>query len=169
VGKDISFDLALTEHGCRVWAFDPTPESLEWAATQKTPQSWTLIPVGLWTHHGTIRFYGPADRSNISHSATNAQNTNYWQDLPVDTLTALMSQLGHDRLDLLKMDIEGAEGPVLTQLLRTELRPQVLCVEFDQPEPPWRTWRRIRHVVKAGYRIANIEQWNVTFVRKLDS
>ena len=39
--------------------------------------------------------------------------------LPVNSLTNFMAELGHDWVDVLKIDIEGAEWPVLKALLKT--------------------------------------------------
>jgi hypothetical protein len=41
-----------------------------------------------------------------------------------------MRELGHTRLDLLKLDIEGAEYEVLKSIGSTRIG--VLCVEFDE-------------------------------------
>jgi hypothetical protein len=74
-----------------------------------------------------------------------------------------MGRLGHDRIDVLKMDIEGAEGPVLDALVASNLRPKVICVEYDQPEWPWRLAARIRRLMTAGYVVNKVETWNYTF------
>lgn len=161
VGADITFDLALVrDYGCEVWAFDPTPQTQEWVATQDTPDGWHFEPVGLWTEDTTIRFRSEGG----SHSITRAGKHNAF-DGKVETLTTIMRRLGHDRIDLLKMDIEGAEGPVLRQLIASDVRPSALLVEFDQPEPAWRTARLIREVLDAGYRLDRLDHWNGTFTR----
>ena len=38
---------------------------------------------------------------------------------------------GHEKIDLLKLDIEGAEVAVLTQMLDNKIYPKYLCIEFD--------------------------------------
>jgi FkbM family methyltransferase len=166
VGTDISFDLALIErYGCEIWAFDPTPAVIEWVARQRTPTRWHFEPVGLWDRTGVIRFYVPAAEDHISLSATNAQGTTRSIEGPVESLDAIMNRLGHRHLDLLKMDIEGAEGPVLRSMLAAGIFPSVVCVEFDQPEAPWVVARRIRDVLDAGYELNKVERWNYTFSR----
>jgi hypothetical protein len=50
--------------------------------------------------------------------------------LPVKTVTTAMRELGHSRIDLLKLDIEGAEYPVLRDIIRSQLDIQQLLVEF---------------------------------------
>ena len=46
-----------------------------------------------------------------------------------------MSKLGHDRLDLLKMDIEGAEYEVLDAFLAAPKQMDQLLVEFHHRFP----------------------------------
>lgn len=48
----------------------------------------------------------------------------------VRKIESIMADLGHNTLDLLKIDIEGSEYPVLSSLLSTPLRPGLLLVEF---------------------------------------
>ena len=166
VGNDITFDLALVDrYGCEVWAFDPTPDVVAAVTTWATPAQWHFEAVGLWDRNDVIRFYAPSVPGHASLSATNSQGTATFIEAPVDALPAIMRRLGHDRIDILKMDIEGAEGRVLASMLRTTIRPQVVCVEFDQPEAPWRTRRRIRDLLAAGYFLSKVEYWNYTFVR----
>lgn len=163
VGGDITFDLALIErYGFDVWAFDPTPAVIDAVATWDVPPKWHFEPVGLWTSPGLIRFYLPTLPGYGSVSATNAQGSDAFIEAPVDTLDRLMERLRHRHIDVLKMDIEGAEGPVLHALVSSSLRPKVLCVEFDQPETPWRVVRRIDELLEAGYELHWCENWNFT-------
>jgi len=165
VGNDVTFDFALIDHyDCEVWAFDPTPDVIDAVTRWNTPERWHFEPVGLWDREGLIRFYFPALRNHGSLSATNAQETEDFVEARVETLPAIMRRLGHDRLDILKMDVEGAEGRVLESMLSSDIRPTVLCVEFDQPEAPWRTRRRVRALLAAGYVLVKVEHWNYTFL-----
>jgi hypothetical protein len=78
------------------------------------------------------------------------------------SLPSLAQELDHERIDLLKMDIEGAEGPVLDAMMRDGITPRVLCVEFDAVEPPWRLRGRVRRLQRAGYVVRSIEDRNYT-------
>lgn len=163
VGEDVSFDVALVEAGFRVFSFDPTPASIAFMESAQ-PEGIQFSPTGLWCESGSIRFYVPRDPANVSHSATNAQGTHEYIEVPVETLEGMVSRLGHDSIDLLKMDIEGAELPVLRHMLDTEIRPAVLCVEFDEPLPEKRFLRMVKNLVESGYELAHIDLWNYTFV-----
>lgn len=166
VGRDASFDLALIEtFGCDVWAFDPTPVSTAWVASQSFPVTWHFDPTGLWVETGVLRFEPPAGRPDGSASITRRGATAHASWCPVEPLTTLMERHGHDHVTVLKMDIEGAEGPVLDHLVAGDVRPDVLCVEYDQPEPPWRLAARVQRVLAAGYVLNHVETWNFTFTR----
>lgn len=167
VGEDITFDLALIDHvGCHVWALDPTPRaSLHVEEHARGVDRFHFDPVGLWSEPATLRFYAPQDPMHVSHSVVNLQRTDTYFEAPCLPLAELMEKNGHDEVDLLKLDIEGAEHAVIEQLLRVRLRPRILAVEFDQPT----SWLKIRRTIRAlhedGYRLAAIDVWNYTFVR----
>ena len=59
-----------------------------------------------------------------------------------------MAELQHDRIDLLKLDVEGAEYEVLKPLFRGDLKVRVLCVDFHKVESIDQTARTVaaRHV-----------------------
>jgi hypothetical protein len=55
------FDLEMIRrYDAHVFAFDPTPKSLQWIAKQRVPSSMTVSPVGLADYDGEQEF-GPPD------------------------------------------------------------------------------------------------------------
>jgi len=132
IGTDISFDLALiSRFNSQVHAFDPTPKSIEWLEAQKLPKNFHHYPWGLADHDGTVQFHIPKNPAHVSHSMVESQVTcKESVVVSVRTIASIMAELGHARLDLLKMDIEGAEYAVLADLLSSSLRPTLLLVEF---------------------------------------
>jgi len=166
VGEDVTFDLALIERfGCEVWAFDPTPRAQAHALTVEESK-FHFLPIGLWSERSLQRFYAPEDPSHVSHSIANLQHTPDYFEADCRPVSDLMHELQHDRLDLLKLDIEGAEGPVIESILRDRVLPAVLCVEFDAVEPPWTTLGRIRTLRSVGYELVHVEERNYVFVRR---
>lgn len=165
VGTDVSFDLGLIERfGCRVWAWDPTPKAIDWIASQRLPDRYVFAPVGLAGAAGERRFYAPKNPDHISHSTKNLQRTTDYFTGRVDTVKGLMSSLGHDRLDLLKLDIEGAEHETIRSMLGDGITPTVVCVEYDQPEPLTWARRTTAALRSAGYKLVKVEAANLTFV-----
>jgi FkbM family methyltransferase len=168
VGEDASFDLGLIERfGCEVVAFDPTPRAIAFAEpiAAREPR-FRFEPVGLWSADTTLRFYRPKDPAHVSHSVVNLQGTDAWFEARVRRIDSLMAELGHTSIDLLKLDIEGAEHEVLAAVLGAGIRPTVVCFEVDRPVSAIRFWRTIRRVRRHGYELVAVDDWNFTFVRR---
>jgi FkbM family methyltransferase len=162
VGEDVTFDLALIDRfGCHVWAMDPTPRSIEFAKEVENAR-FHFLPYGIWSEDGEQRFYAPANPDHVSHSIVNLQGSQTFFSARCRSLPSLLRELRHDRIDLLKMDIEGAEGPVLDDMIRNGPAPRVLCVEFEAATSPWGLRSRVRRLERAGYLVRKIDGRNYT-------
>jgi FkbM family methyltransferase len=167
VGTDISFDLGLIGlFGCCVWGIDPTPKSITWIEGQNIDQRFALGPIGLAGESGQLRFYSPENSAHVSHSTKNIQRTSTYFTARVQTIAGLMAELGHVQLDLLKLDIEGAEHDTIRQMLADGVRPTVLCVEFDQPEPLRWGVQTAAALRKADYMLVKVDGLNLTFIHQ---
>ncbi len=155
VGEDASFDLSLIERfGCAVYAFDPVPEAARYAATVAAREpKWHFSPVGLWREDSTLRFYQHTHPGHVSRSATNMHATDTYVEARVRSIDSLMAEMGHERVDLLKLSVEGAEYEILTEMLAKHLPVQVLCVEFSQPAPLEPVLRQVQALQAAGYEL----------------
>jgi FkbM family methyltransferase len=85
---------------------------------------------------GVVRFYAPPNPEHVSHSIVNFQN-DYSASTPyieVESVSigSLVAHVDSARLQIIKLDIEGAEGGVLEGLMALPVRPPQLCVEFDE-------------------------------------
>jgi FkbM family methyltransferase len=168
IGEDASFPVELIRRfGCSVDAFDPTPRAIAYvASTLADEPRFRLHEVGLWSEDTSLRFWAPRDPTHVSHSIVNLQGTRDFFEAPVRSVSSLLRELRQERIDLLKLDIEGAEHRVIESSLASGIRPRVLCTEIDRPVGPWRFWRTIRAIRKAGYRLVAVDDWNFTFVRR---
>ena len=92
----------------------------------------------------------PRDPTHVSHSVVNLQGTEEYFEAPCRSLGSLMRELGHDRIDLLKVDIEGAEHRVVRSMLESGIHPIVVCLEIDQPVRPWTFWGTVRRIGRLG-------------------
>lgn len=169
-GEDITFDLVLCEAGICVTTFDPTPRAIAHVEAVAPPDAcFRFVAVGWWDEESTLRFYAPRNPEHVSHSALNLQVTSDYFVAKVKTVRALAEELGDARIDLIKMNIEGAETRVIGSLTRDGPLPGVLCVDFDQPQPLRGMVRAIRSLRGVGYEVAKIERWNFTFLRTADA
>jgi len=192
-GEDISFDVALiARYGCSVHCIDPTPraaahvEQLRAATEQGQPmpingqpdqlydvnlEGLTRLrfhPVGLYDRDEVLRFYEPRKSEHVSHSIVNLQSTAGYFEAQCRSPRSLTDKLGHDRIDLLKLDIEGAEHVVLDHLQAERIFPRVLCIEFDYAALGGRRREAVAHLrrlARAGYTLVHHRSWNVTLVR----
>jgi FkbM family methyltransferase len=130
IGKDVSFDIQLIQNfGCKVFAFDPTPDSIDWIMKQELPRDFHFYPIGLADFDGKALFYGPKNSSSVSFTLLHRQNT-IPIEIDVFRLTSIMKMLNHEKIDLLKLDIEGYEYLVIDDILKSDLKINQVCLEF---------------------------------------
>ena len=132
VGKDISFDMAMiAAYGLTIHAFDPTPESVQWISGQPLPDRFNLHEVAVSDTDGAASFYPPENPSHVSHSLlVTVRGAGAPVCVPTKKLSTLMLELGHTSIDVLKMDIEGAEYAVIADMIHSGLDVRQLLVEF---------------------------------------
>jgi FkbM family methyltransferase len=157
VGEDVSFDLGMIERfDCTVHAFDPTPRSIEWVKGQQLPSKFVLHDYGLAAIDGKAWFTPPVNPEHVSHSLLQQNTTRGSFEFSVRRLDTIQRELGHSRVDVLKLDIEGAEYEVIDDLVEGTLRPAQILLEFHHHLPSValsRTERAIAQLNRAGYRI----------------
>jgi len=137
IGEDVSFDVAMIERfGLTVHAFDPTPKSLKWLETQPLPRNFVLHEYGVAAFDGMASFHPPDNANHVSHTILERESTKHQAiHVPVKRVGTIMGELGHERVDLLKMDIEGAEYQVIEDLCNSNVRPGQVLVEFHHRFP----------------------------------
>ncbi len=174
VGEDSSFDEALIDRfGCRVHAFDPTPRAISYVDSLLTSQpilraSFVFQPIAVWKSDGHATFYAPDAGDGVSHSLTALHGQKRSFEVRTRTLESLMAENGHKRVDLLKLDIEGAEYAVMEHLLKQSREggplPRILCIEFDQPTPRRRTAGLLKALTANGYKLIGNNHLDFTFI-----
>jgi len=193
-GEDISFDCALTERfHCQVRIIDPTPRAIQhFSDLEKAVKSGERFPVnnsnedfytipaedferlrflpfGLADQDTEFKFYLPQNPAHVSCSITNLQKTEEYFTARCLRLASLMQQQGDESVDLLKIDIEGAEYAVIKDMAETKLLPRLLLIEFDEAHTPLdgnagtRIQQHIQMLLQAGWRCIAVEGSNATF------
>lgn len=161
IGHEISFDLGIIEHtGATVHAFDPTPGVREWLAKQSLTDQFIYHAEGLAAKDGTLIFYPPENPNHISHSSALPTPSNRnGIPLQVSNITTILQRLGHNHIDLLKMDIEGSEYEVIHNFQNHQVRPTQLLVEFHHRWPELgigKTKEALRILRKLGYKVYHV-------------
>lgn len=87
--------------------------------------------------------------------------------LPMRRLDVLIAEAGFPRVDLLKIDVEGAESAVLAGLDLARVRPRVLVIEAVNPATPGTEpapWEAV--LAAAGYEFAMFDNLNRFYVAR---
>jgi FkbM family methyltransferase len=160
VGEDVTFDRELIRRwGVTVHAFDPTPRSIAWIEEQDLPPEFVFHPYGVAAQDGLRRFNPPREPGCVSHTLLDRNRAAEAIEAPVRRLATIMRELEHARIELLKMDIEGAEYEVLEDLIASGVEVRQLLVEFHHRWPEAgiaRTRQALRELRAAGYRIFSV-------------
>lgn len=156
VGTDITFDLELIKtFGVRVFAFDPTPVSVAWVKSQQIPKEFQLIDCGISNFDGFAKFYRLGNQLTTSHTVSSDE----FVEFQVFRIRTVMQRLGHEKIDLLKMDIEGEEYAVIEDIISSGVDVGQLEVEFHHRFPGVgapKTKSAVTMLNGHGYRIFHI-------------
>lgn len=158
IGKDVSFDLSLiAKYGVIIHAFDPTPKSIEWVKSQQLPQEFKLYEYGVAAFDGTTKFFPPENPDYVSHTISpNPKSSGSAIEVNMHKITTIMKMLGHTKIDILKMDIEGAEYEVIDDIVKNDIDIRQILVEFHHRfryADVDRTKKAIGKLNRRGYRI----------------
>lgn len=195
-GEDISFDCALAQRfHCTVRVIDPTPRAIEhfrllkeavgsgqcFPINNSTTDFYNIthldlarisfLPIGLADRDVNLKFFLPKNPVHVSCSTLNLQKTEEFFTAQCHCLATIMSQQGDSRIDLLKMDIEGAEYMVIRDIIASGLLPRLLLIEFDEAHTPLdgdahlRIQESISLLTHAGMRCVALDGVNATFMR----
>jgi FkbM family methyltransferase len=195
-GEDISFECALVERFCcRVRIIDPTPRAIQhfhnledavrtgtrfpinnspddfYSISAAHLDRLQFLPVGLADRDADMKFFLPQDPTHVSCSVVNLQKTDQYFTAPCLRLSSIMNRQGDSSIDLLKIDIEGAEYGVIQDVAESGLLPRLLLIEFDEAHTPLddkapeRISRHIDLLVRSGMRCVAVEGSNATFVK----
>ncbi|UHG92969.1 FkbM family methyltransferase [Spirosoma oryzicola] len=202
-GEDISFDTELkARFDARVYIFDPTPEGInhfqklkEYTQAGKTltihneppndsyPFTYrlsteqidavTYVNIGVWDQKTVLRFFEPQKENYVSHSVYLFKDSEKYIEAPVDRLSNLMKMLNHTTVDLVKLEIEGAEYTVIDTIVEDKPDVKMILVEFDEVHNVtdkgyhFRIKNACAKLRKAGYVLVHsTESLKRTFVRE---
>ena len=135
-----------------------------YAARLDAPANFHFHPVGIWSEDTELTFFAPADSRETSHSVYDLHGTGGGFQARCLTLASMMRECGHDRIDLLKLDVEGAWREVLGHVLEQPTLPIVMAIEFDSPTSLPLVVRWIDRLKARGLHLAHMEKENFVFI-----
>jgi len=124
---------------------------------------------------GRHRFFKPNNENFVSHSLVEGMKGDNYIMVEAKTLKQIMEDFGHDKIDLLKIDIEGSELDVIEYMIKEKIFPQYLSVDFDSfrdkkdEETQGRCVSILKKLSSEGYRTIHEENKDYTFQRILSS
>ena len=194
-GEDISFDLAIqSEFGCTVEILDPTERALihfeeiqnyykpnfpGFTGNIQNDYEFWINPLkpnfnkiifnnfGLAEKNSIVKFYRQINPAYVSQSILPDMFGTDYTIANMKRLGTHMKEKGLQQIDILKLDIEGAELQVLESMLEDGIKPTVLCIEFDyylKGKDRGETKKIIKKLFDVGYKLLNGENWNYTFM-----
>jgi FkbM family methyltransferase len=156
-GIDVTFDLTLAERfGATVITVDPTEESRDHVARADPDGRLEFVPAALWQTDGELEMFVAADPTHRTLSSDDLQGTGRSVRVPARSVASF------GPVDLVKLDIEGAEYDVLP-LLDTHVR--VLCVEMHPTRGVSAALGAFRALRAGGFELVARHGADFTFVR----
>lgn len=197
VGEDMSFDLLLQcKYNCNIVLIDPTSKAIKHFDEVKqyynSKQHFTggiqkdyysciqslspnfdklkYVNIGLWNKKEDLKFYKQSNDNYVSQSLVENMFGQKYDIVPVDSIKNIMEQQCHTQIDLLKLDIEGAEIESVNQMLNDKIYPTYVLIEFDlllKNKDPKNTTKQLieRMITKENYKMLKNDQLNITFVK----
>ena len=140
IGEDLSFDNEIIKKtDSELFAFDPTPKAIEYVKKSGLLNNsrFHFSPIGISNVNGKERFYLPKNPEYVSgslleHEGVKADNYLY---LEMKTLATVFKELDSTHINVLKMDIEGAEFSVFRKYFMedvSDIKIDYICIELHE-------------------------------------
>lgn len=133
LGNNISWELEFIDNfDVEIFAYDPTPSSVDWIEQQTLPKKLHFFPIGLADYCGDMPFFIPRREGRFNYSVVKraSKYPNETVNCPVKDLKTLCSENEHRHIDILKLDIEGSEITALPSILNSGISIDQLLIEF---------------------------------------
>jgi FkbM family methyltransferase len=170
VGGDVSFDRALLERfgAANVRAFEPVQSFVDGALEQLGDTGrFSADAVAIAAADGPIRMQATHDPGSSSVSPAGLYDTADYTEMAGRSIPSLMAQYGDDRIDLLKLDIEGGEYELLPQLDLSKLGIKVFAVQLHHNRPVGEARALVARLADQGYEVIGVRPVvKVTFVNR---
>lgn len=175
VGRNVKWDAAMVgAYGTTHYGFDPTPRSVSFYAAnpERLPPGFSFHPLGLGVRDGLVEMELPAGNTDsyVPTSLLVPAVGRRRVRVPVFALATLLRIVGVEWVDVLKVDVEGAEGEVVQSWVDAGYSPpadQVLMETHARFNGDDRTFvpRLINNMQTLGFRLFYRVHFELSFVR----
>lgn len=169
-GGDVSFDLELIRvyAAGRVRSFEPVESLVAEAREQGAGEPrFSAHQAAIALGDGPLRMQRSSDPRSRSVSSADLYLSDEFEVLPGRTIPSLMAELGDERVDLLKLDIEGAEYEVVPTLDLDALGVSVFGVQLHHCATVARARQLVDQVRRSGFEPVAIRPvMRVAFARR---
>jgi len=125
-----------------------------------------FYPYGVGSTCGILKFYQPTNLNHVSHSLIPKDQNSSFIDVEIKDMVTIMTELGHGKIDLLKMDIEGSEFEVIAHMIENNVLPRYIAVELHphktNTDEEYNT--TIGSLLSKGYSLLHRQNNDYTFV-----
>ena len=148
------------KYGCRVFVYEPVKEFYDECVRRfaGVPEI-RCFNYGLSNETGTVNISSERDASSLIKNSETAE----FETVKVKDIADEIRDLDIHEIDLIKLNIEGAEFFVLSHLLKNGLTPRIkhIQVQFHSFFPDA---RRLREDIRQEFAKTHVESWNYPFV-----
>ena len=138
VGESISFEEIISNtFKSKVFCYDPTSLAVNYMKKKNYDKNLIYFKnYGIWKEDTKVKFFHQSKNNlhNTGGSITNLFENESFDLLQCYKLKTLMDQNKHSKIDVLKIDIEGAAFEVMNDMINDEIFPKQIVVEFEYSE-----------------------------------
>ena len=170
IGKDITFDLDCIKKFdlYKIIMIDPT-EIAKNTTKDILNEKNIFIQKPLFSKHQNIKIFYPHENvnDNSNLSIENLYSSNNYKMIETITLKKIMKDHYIDKIDILKLDIEGVADNVILDLIENNILPEQICFELEKPIDIFkqlRFFKRIKNFLKILSKYYKI--YNYTSIKK---
>jgi FkbM family methyltransferase len=167
-GGDVSFERELLSRGVAVVrSFEPDEEYIGRIEVPDEHRSrFTVHPVAITPSDGSVRMQRTHIPGSRSLSPVDLYDTHEYVEMPGRSLRSLMDELGDERIDLLKVDVEGGEYDLLPSLDLLGMGVRIFCIQLHHTGSVRQARELVAGVRGQGFRLVVVKPTvRLTFLR----